>query len=168
MDNQFDLYDLPEGHQDRFEGKLAQRLARRPRRKLLPWVAAAAGLAAVVWLGLRSDARYAFERARTPTTSSSSASFMARTPEAVYAAYLEEVGKLYELLADNTGADNGTVDWEAVLHELTEENMPLFDQLPEELSASEKTALLKQYYGGLLNEAGQIRKQLNKENRFLR
>ena len=87
------------------------------------------------------------------------------TPDA---AYLEEVGKLYELLADNTGADNGTVDWEAVLHELTEENMPLFDQLPEELSASEKTALLKQYYGGLLNEAGQIRKQLNKENRFLR
>ena len=155
MDNQFDLYDLPEGHQDRFEGKLAQRLARRhPRRKLLPWIAAAAGLAAVVWLGLRSDARYAFERARTP--------------EAVYAAYLEEVGKLYELLADNSGAVSGTVDWEAVLHELTEENMPLFDQLPEELSASERTALLKQYYGGLLNEAGQIRKQLNKENRFLR
>ena len=35
MENRFDLYDLPEGHAERFQEKLTVRLARQHRRKLV-------------------------------------------------------------------------------------------------------------------------------------
>ena len=81
----------------------------------------------------------------------------ARTPEAVYTAYLEQVGELYKLLAERN--DDEAVDREAILHELTDETISLYDQLPEEMSEKEKTAILKAHYGGILEEAGQIAKQ---------
>lgn len=148
MENRFDLYDLPDGHETRFEAELDRRLKRgRRRARVIRWMAAAAGLAAVLWLGMRSHTHFG----------------QAHSPEAVYTAYLEQVGKLYELVADNS--HNDTVDWEALLHELTDENVPLYDQLPEEMSEREKTQLLKHYYGGILDEAGQIQKEMNKENK---
>ena len=36
------------------------------------------------------------------------------------------MGKLYELLADNS--EDQDVDWESLLQELTDENIPLYDQ----------------------------------------
>lgn len=148
MENRFDLYDLPGGHEVRFEKKLDRLLkGNRRRARAIRWMAAAAGLAAVLWFGMRSNTHFG----------------RAHSPEAVYTAYLEQVGKLYELVADNS--DSQTVDWESLLHELTDENVPLYDQLPEEMPAREKTQLLKKYYGGILNEAGQIQKEMNKENK---
>lgn len=81
--------------------------------------------------------------------------WMARTPEAVYTAYLEQVGELYKLLAEKEG-DN-VAEEKAVLSEITEETIPLLDQLPEEMPARERAAILRQHYGGILREANQLR-----------
>lgn len=148
MENRFDLYDLPEGHEDRFQAKLETRLVRTRRlTRVIRWTALAACLAAVLWFGSRT---------RSPF-------WAANSPEAVYTAYLEQVGELYELLAANT--DDETVDREAVLQELTDETISLYDQLPEEMSEKEKTAVLKEYYGGILDEAGQLKKEMNSKNK---
>ena len=144
MENRFDILELPEGHEIRFEERLEHRLTRNRRRaRILRWTAAAAVLALVVLLQLPGG-RSAVRRAHNP--------------EGVYSAYLEEVGKLYELLADNS--EDQDVDWESLLQELTDENIPLYDQLPEEMSRREKMAILKRHYGGILHEADQL-KELN-------
>ena len=147
MENRFDCYELPEGHAERFEAKLDTALLRRRRLKIVRWVSAAAAVAALAWLGLQTDRHF----------------WHVRTPEAVYSAYMEQIGDFYRLLASNSEDD--TVDWEGVLDELTEETIPLYNQLPEELSNREKTAILKRYYGGILDEAGQLEKEMNKQNR---
>lgn len=147
MENRFDILELPEGHEARFEERLDSRLrSSRRRTRILRWTAAAAALALVLLV---------------PLPGSRSAIRRAHNPEAVYTAYLDEVGKLYELLADN--ADNDDVDWESLLKELTDENIPLYDQLPEELSRREKLAILKSHYGGILQEADHL-KELNQNN----
>ena len=146
MENRFDLYDLPEGHEERFQAKLEPRLARARRlTRVFRWTAIAACLAAVLWLGSRT---------RSPF-------WAANSPEAVYAAYLEQVGDLYRLVANNS--DNDAVDWEALLHELTDENVSLYDQLPEDLPEKEKTEILKRYYGEVLDEAALIKENMNKK-----
>ena len=148
MENRFDLYDLPEGHEERFQAKLEPRLVRTRRRtRFIRWTALAACLAAVLWLVSRS---------RSPF-------WAAQSPEAVYTAYLEQVSELYQLLAANTGEE--TLDQEAVLKELTDETVSLYDQLPEEMPDKQKTAVLKDYYGGILDEAGQLKKELNRKNK---
>lgn len=147
MENRFDLYELSEGHEERFEAKLEARLARRRRRVPMFWAtAAAAVLALVLWIGI---SRPHIQRARTP--------------EAVYTAYLEQIGELYHLLAANASDGNETIDWQAVLDELTGETVPLYDQLPEEMPEKEKTAVLKEYYGGLLDEAEQFTEKMNRQ-----
>lgn len=146
MDNRFDLFDLPEGHEARFEARCDRRLKRQRRRQLaFRWSAAAAALALVVALNFAG---------------SRSSLLRARTPEAIYTAYLKEVGDLYKLMATNSRDD--AIDWEGVLSELTEENVPLYEQLPEEMSRREKTSVLRRYYGGILREAGQL-KEINKK-----
>ena len=48
MENRFDLYDLPEGHEERFQAKLEPRLARARRlTRVFRWTAIAACLAAI-------------------------------------------------------------------------------------------------------------------------
>lgn len=143
MENRFDLYELPEGHQKRFEAKLDRQQSRR-RTLILRWTAAAAAVAALVWLG----------------TQNASPLGRAHSPEAVYAAYLQQVDGLYDLLAVHSQDED--VDWEGLLKELTEEHIPLYDQLPDELTRREKTSLLKKHYGSILREARQL-KSLNKQ-----
>ena len=67
---------------------------------------------------------------------------------------------LYDLLAVHSQDED--VDWEGLLKELTEEHIPLYDQLPDELTRREKTSLLKKHYGSILREARQL-KSLNKQ-----
>lgn len=139
MDQRFDLYELPEGHLERFEAKLKAQQSRQ-RMRILRWTtAAAAALALLLTIGVLS----------------SSPLKRAHSPEAVYAAYLQQVDGLYAMLAGHSS--NGDNDWEGILNELTRENIPLYDQLPEELSRREKTALLKQHYGTILQEARQLK-----------
>ena len=77
--------------------------------------------------------------------------FTGRNPEAIYLAYMTEVSKLYK---DCPMEDSAA--WDEALVQLTEESVPLFEQLPEEMSRREKARILKQYYGDLLNGAKQF------------
>ena len=147
MENRFDLYDLPEGHEERFEAKLETGLLQRRRLKIFRWASVAAAVAVLAWLFIQSDRHF----------------WRARTPEAVYAAYMKQVGAFYRLLATNS--DNETVDWEGILDELTDETIPLYEQLPEEMSEREKTAILKRYYGEILDEAGQLQEEMKKQKK---
>lgn len=142
MELRFDRYELPDGHQARFLEKLDARLAGRRRRRLLfRWTAAAACAALVAFLALDRNTYF----------------WRAHSPEAVYAAYLEQVSALYQRISANSDGD--TAEQEALLHELTDENIALYDQLPDELSKRQKIKILKNHYGGLLSSAGEIAKK---------
>ena len=138
MENRFDLYDLPEGHEERFLKKLdTAREGRRHYRTAIRWTVLSIAAAAVLCLIFLPSGNRHF--------------FGARTPEAVYCTYLDKVGSYYEQLAQNSHAD--TREWEEVLTALTGETIPLFDQLPDEMPDREKVRVLKQYYGELLDAA---------------
>lgn len=144
MENRFDIYEVPSGHEARFEQKLAGRIDQRIYfRRIIGWsTAVAAGVSLFILL-----AHHPF--------------LTARTPEAVYGAYLEEVGRLYQDFSARAGAD--TDEWTSLLRTMTEENTSLYDQLPDDLSEREKTLILKQYYGQLLEGAIDLKSKMNKQ-----
>ena len=145
MENRFDLYDLPEGHEERFLEKLDARTRRQQSRRIaFHWTAVAAAAAVLLLLVLPVGSRH-FRGARTP--------------EAVYCAYLDQIGSCYEQLARNDQVD--AFAWEATLASLTQETIPLVDQLPEEMSDREKTRILKKYYGELLDGANRLKQEWN-------
>ena len=145
MENRFDLYDLPEGHEARFLEKLDEATRRSQRnRTVLSWTALAAAAAVCLLLVLPLGNRH-FRGARTP--------------EAVYCAYLEKVGSYYDQLAVVTTGETG--EWAAALSAMTDETIPLFDQLPEDMPSRQKTKILKQYYGELLDGAALLRQEWN-------
>lgn len=73
-------------------------------------------------------------------------------PEAIYLAYMDRVSRLYQTLPCE---DSELRD--ATLAEITEEEEPLFTQLPEELSDRERGRILRNHYGRILAAAGQIK-----------
>ena len=74
---------------------------------------------------------------------------VANDPEAIYLAYMDRVADLYQALPLEDG----------VLQEITEEETPLFTQLPDNISSRERTRILKNHYGELLAAARQLKKQ---------
>ena len=145
MENRFDIYDLPAGHEARFLEKLDAATTRR-RRAAHPWaILTTAAAAAVLCFVLIPTGNRHF--------------FNARTPEAVYMAYLDKVGSYYEQLARSEAQTSD--DWEAALATLTNETIPLYDQLPEEMPDREKVRILKRYYGELLDGAELLQNEWN-------
>ena len=131
----FDLMEPAEGHEDRFLAKLdaARKPVKLNWRIMVTTFAVAASLAGVIFAG------------------SSFGHLTGRNPEAIYLAYMTEVSKLYK---DCPMEDSAS--WDEALVQLTEESVPLFEQLPEEMSRREKARILKQYYGDLLDGAKQF------------
>lgn len=77
--------------------------------------------------------------------------FVANDPQAVYLAYMDRVARLYRAFPAADG-----VERDAALQALTEEDIPLFEQLPGELGPREQARILKHYYGELLAGARKI------------
>ena len=67
---------------------------------------------------------------------------------------MSKVSRLYESCPMEDSAS-----WDEALAQLTEESVPLFEQLPEEMSRREKARVLKQYYASLLDGAKQLANQ---------
>ena len=74
---------------------------------------------------------------------------VANEPEAIYLAYMDRVADLYQALPLES----------STLQEITEEEEPLFVQLPDDLSVRERSRILKAHYGELLAAARQLKKQ---------
>ena len=136
---EFDDKTPAEGHEGRFMARLMADSPVKPANEGKGWrilfitLATAAVLAGVF------------------VTGSSFGHFTGRNPEAIYLAYMAEVSKLYK---DCPMEDSAS--WDDALSQLTEETVPLFEQLPEEMPKREKARILKQYYGELLNGAKQF------------
>ena len=75
-----------------------------------------------------------------------------RDPQKIYLAYMDQVARLYEALPPEDSAER-----DAALREMTEEEIPLFEQLPEELPSRQRARILKTYYGDLLAGARQLK-----------
>lgn len=142
MDTRFDRYEIPAGHEDRFLAKLDAATRPQRRQNVLHWSAltAAAAAAILAFVLIPAGNRHFLG---------------AHTPEAVYCAYLDKVGAYYEQLGASGATEAG--DWEAALTALTDETIPLFDQLPDEMPRREKVRVLKRYYGDLLDGAERLR-----------
>ena len=146
MDTRFDRYEIPVGHEERFLKKLDAATRPQRRQTVLRWSAlvSAAAAAILAFVLIPAGNRHFLG---------------AHTPEAVYCAYLDKVGHYYEQLA-RTGATEAD-EWAESLSALTEETIPLYDQLPDDMPAREKVKVLKQYYGELLDGAERLRNDWN-------
>jgi hypothetical protein len=132
----FDAEPLPEGAEERFLGRWeAGRSRVRILRTVLP-AAAAAALAVLLLLPPAGSSRDWLRAAGD-------------TPEGVYAGYMAQVTKAWA----EAGTDE---DKSEMLRNLTEETVPLADQLPDELSDAEKAVILKEHYNTILDGVHQI------------
>ena len=162
----FDDQELPEGHLERFEAKLAgleERPALRPGSggaalsssgtvlrsrpiKVWWWTAIAGVAAAVASVAVFID---------QPT--SSQKDWFAEVPEdqaSICQAYYDQMAMMYSdiLMTDVDGSK------EAQLMTIAEETIPMIDQLPEEMGEEERALILKEYYSDLLEGIEKIGK----------
>ena len=132
--DEFDTREPAEGHEARFLSRLeqAQKPYRKPLRVVWGTIALAASLAAL-FLMTRS---------------------LETDPEAIYLAYMEQVSALYSACPPDASAE-----WDEAIASVTDEPVPLFQQLPEEMPAREKARILKRHYASLLSGAKHIANQ---------
>ena len=138
---QFDSETPAPGHEERFLARLDAAGSPRPRpaahfRRPAVWAFALAAAAIALLLVLRPGDPFRGT---------------GNDPQKIYLAYMDRVAELYR----RPSTDSETRD--AILAGITEEEDPLFLQIPEELSARERGRILKEYYGRMLAAAGKIR-----------
>lgn len=128
---ELDCQEPAPGHEERFLARLdavSEKPSRNIRRIVFGTIAAAATLTGVFFAGR--------------------AVLAPRDPSEIYLAYMTEVSKIYQ---DCPMEDSEA--WDNAIASITEEAVPLFEQLPQEMPRREKARILKQYYGDLLDGA---------------
>ena len=133
---EFDTAAPAPGHAWRFRAKLRKSHPAPTYRALAFALAAVAAVVLVLRPGAPRDFRYVPD-----------------DPEAIYLAYMDHVAGLYGALPAESSAAR-----DAAIQEITEEGVPLFEQLPDELSRREQARILKAYYSELLEGARQLTK----------
>ncbi len=136
----FDTVGVPDGDERRFLDRWDARS--RTRRIVLPFAAVALAASLALFLLIRGTGTRDWLKGAE------------KTPEGIYSGYLAAVSSAWEIL----GSDEQAAE---ILSGLTEETVPLGDQLPEELSEEERTEILHDYYNTLLDGVEKIRKTIN-------
>lgn len=198
----FDDKDLPEGHLDRFEELLGDRILDnrfdrvwtvlkdqeaalidqgttirdrviklRGNRRRIGWaIGIAAALAALVTIGWPAGEEFPSVFGKGDEGSS----FITGSPTKDWFAgvgndqfeicttYYDKVAELYEDLL-RTSPDS---DLQNTLELISEENIPMIEQLPEEMEPEARAEVLKEYYGNLLDGLERIRERQQKNIRI--
>ncbi len=142
----FDFEPLPQGHQERFEGKLSRlgeeaaplQRERKKGKVIRLWGAAGAVAAAIAALCIL-----------LPPSQAQNDWFegVGDDPVAVCTAYSQKAAELCEDIYKR----DGDGEMAAMTRGLSDEPVPMIDQLPEEMNPEEKAAVLKKYYACLLD-----------------
>lgn len=150
----FNDAELPGGHLDRFERKLdslapadVQTIhGRRIRKITFAFLAVAAAIAAVLLLnrphGLDLDLL-----AQTGEHHKDWFAEIGDDQVDICRAYYDKVAEMYDVILSSH--PDGSM--EGLLSSLAEESVPLIDQLPDEMDPESRAAVLKEYYGELLD-----------------
>ena len=148
--------ELPAGHEARFEARLdallgagveTQKKETVHRKKIFTGIfggaaaVAAAAITAVIFIN-------------RPAAEVDWFAGVADDPVAVYMAYSEKITAMYGEIFAKDLDDR----WGTTVGSITEETVPMIDQLPDELDDAAKAIILKEYYGELLNGLDKINK----------
>jgi len=158
---EFDAAEVPQGHEERFWVAVEEDLrAARNDRSAARSGAAVEGMAfgAAGWgaWALLAGAVAVLLAAVVLLRPAEGRGFffgVGNDPQKVYLAYLNRVEDARLALADNED-----YNWEGILRGMTEEAVPLIEQLPEELSGRQQARILKQYYGEILAGVEKLKK----------
>lgn len=162
-DGELDTESLPEGAEERFLSRLRKEgmAADSPtppggrRRTFLPRsIAWAVPAAAIILLGVLFGVR-TVHKDRTEDYFAG----IGDDPREVYERYLALVGDSYREIYSNPGAEQ-FAGLDNDLRSLTEESIPMMEQIPDEVGAKRKSDLMKDYYGTILDAVGRIGRSL--------
>lgn len=145
----FNDQELPEGHQEKFESMLGDGYPatswKKPVIKRSIWwsVGIAAALAAIFFIGRpgNNDETQIIESNKDWFAGIGNDQFE------ICNAYYDKVAEFYETMLKN--APEG--EMENAIDMVVDETIPLIDQLPEEMEPEARAAVLKEYYGNLLD-----------------
>lgn len=145
----FNSAELPAGHLDRFIKRMdtvtvgEQHRTTKIRRIVWAAIAVAAALAAVIFInrqGIKDD--FMITGQNTDWFAN-----VGNSEVEICQAYYEKVGELYEVILSHH--PDGSLD--DSISSIAEETIPLLDQLPDEMDPEARAAVLKEYYGDLLD-----------------
>jgi hypothetical protein len=151
----FNDQELPEGHQERFEARLADAYSattgKKPVIRHSIWwsVGIAAALAAIFFIG-RPDTN---EPTQIIESNKDWFAGIGNDQFEICNTYYDKVAEFYEtmLKTDPEGEMENAIDM------VIDETIPLIDQLPEEMEPEARAAVLKEYYSNLLDGLDRIK-----------
>ena len=140
----FNDAELPEGHLDRFVAKLESQASfqqghspgvKRVRRILWAALAVAAATAVMIFLNRPTDETHDWF------------ANVGNDQLEICRTYYEKAGELYEIIL----AQNPDGSMDESVGSIADGGIPLVDQLPDDMDPEARAAILKEYYGELLN-----------------
>ena len=141
----FNSAELLDGHLDRFIEKMDVQSQHRPNIRRIVWasIAVAAALAAIIFLNHSNGNDDLMISGQSHDWFAN----VGNDQVEICQAYYDKVSELYEVILSHN--PDGSLD--DSISSIAEEAVPLVDQLPEEMDPEARAAVLKEYYGELLD-----------------
>jgi hypothetical protein len=136
--------ELPEGHKARFRRRLLNSRKAAHRAVLLRWSSSAVAACLVIALSVLGAITY--QQSGEPAQADNSQ--MVTPGYGIYVDYMRKIENMTGQIAD-MGATMSESDYymvNAAIDNITSENVPLEEQLPEEMDSNEREQVLQNYY----------------------